>query len=64
VFNLAIPQSLEGIPAEILDPAKAWKNLDAFHKQRKMLGGMFVEAFKKYASDCSPEVCSAGPNLA
>jgi len=63
VFNLAIPKAIEGVPAEVLDPAKAWKSQEAFVKERAKLGGMFNEAFQKYAPDCAPEVCAAGPKL-
>ncbi|KAH8922400.1 ATP-utilizing phosphoenolpyruvate carboxykinase [Atractiella rhizophila] len=63
IFDLAIPKSLENVPDELLDPKKAWKDSEKFEAERTKLANMFTDAFKKYASDCSPEVCAAGPKF-
>lgn len=61
VFNLAIPEALEGVPSELLDPVKAWADKEAFHKANLNLAGMFKTAFTRYEADCSPAVAAAGP---
>ncbi|GAA5926675.1 phosphoenolpyruvate carboxykinase PCK1 [Sporobolomyces koalae] len=60
-FNLSIPEALDGVDSAMLDPATAWADKDAFEKTVSKVAGMFNAAFERYASDCSPEVCAAGP---
>ncbi|KDE06319.1 phosphoenolpyruvate carboxykinase [ATP] [Microbotryum lychnidis-dioicae p1A1 Lamole] len=63
IFDLQIPVSIPGydIPQNILNPALAWADKDAFIKQNKSLADMFTKAFERYEADCSPEVKAAGP---
>ncbi|KAM0750556.1 ATP-utilizing phosphoenolpyruvate carboxykinase [Meredithblackwellia eburnea MCA 4105] len=63
-FNLKIPKAVGNIPAELLDPVKAWSDKEAFEAQSKSLAGMFSKAFERYAADCSPAVVAAGPATA
>ncbi|KAK8037896.1 phosphoenolpyruvate carboxykinase [Apiospora phragmitis] len=62
VFNLPVPKTCPGVPAELLNPATAWTaGADSFQQEVKKLGGLFVENFKKYESEATPEVKAAGP---
>lgn len=62
VFNLPVPKTCPGVPAELLNPATAWTaGRDSFQQEVKKLGGLFVENFKKYESEATPEVKAAGP---
>jgi phosphoenolpyruvate carboxykinase (ATP) len=47
VFNLAIPKSCPGVPAEILNPRKTWKDPAAYDQAAEKLRGMFRENFQK-----------------
>lgn len=63
VFNLAVPKAVNNVPSEILNPRNAWADTKAFDVEVKKLGGMFTEAFEKYAADVVPEVLKAGPSV-
>ncbi|ORX40595.1 phosphoenolpyruvate carboxykinase [Kockovaella imperatae] len=61
VFNLSIPKAVEGVPSDILHPAKVWPSQDAFDAELKKLGEMFQKAYTKYEADIDPKVKLAGP---
>jgi phosphoenolpyruvate carboxykinase (ATP) len=62
VFNLSVPTACPGVPAELLNPAKAWTaGTESFKEEVTKLGGLFIENFKKYESEATPEVKAAGP---
>ncbi|RQM05957.1 hypothetical protein DH86_00002519 [Scytalidium sp. 3C] len=62
VFNLSVPTTCPGVPAELLNPKKAWTaGEDSFQSEVKKLGGLFLENFKKYESEATEEVKAAGP---
>jgi len=62
-FNLQIPTALEGVPTELLNPRKAWKNTEAFEREVRKLAGMFQKAFALYESEVEEKVRLAGPQL-
>lgn len=64
IFNLAIPKKIEGVPSEILHPARVWPDQTAFQAELDKLGGMFQKAFEKYEADVDPKVKAAGPVFA
>jgi len=64
IFNLAIPKSVEGVPADILHPAKVWPSKEAFETEIEKLGGMFQKAFAKYENDMDVSIKNAGPVMA
>lgn len=63
VFGFEVPLACPGVPADLLDPAKVWSNKEAFIQKNRQLAGLFIENFKKYASECPPELIKAGPVL-
>lgn len=63
VFNLQVPKAVENVPSNVLNPRTAWPDQKAFDVEVKKLGGMFVEAFQKYAKEVDPQVVSAGPQV-
>ena len=58
-FNLKIPRSCPGVPAEMLNPKNTWSNKREYDKTAKKLTKMFQENFKKY--DLPSTVVKAGP---
>ncbi len=63
-FNLAVPKSCPGVPSELLNPRNAWsQGHDSFKAEVTKLGALFVENFKKYESEATPEVIAAGPEV-
>lgn len=63
VFNLPIPCKIEGVPSELLNPRRAWKDSNAFEREVRKLAGMFGKAFKVYENDVKEAVRAAGPQL-
>lgn len=63
VFNMAIPKSCPGVPSELLDPINTWADKDAFNEGTKRLATMFINNFKKYADDITPEILAAAPKV-
>jgi phosphoenolpyruvate carboxykinase (ATP) len=63
-FNLAVPKTCTGVPSELLNPRNAWtQGHESFRIEVTKLGGLFVENFKKYQSEATPEVIAAGPEV-
>ena len=58
-FNLKIPRSCPGVPAEMLNPKNTWSNKREYDKTAKKLTKMFQENFKKH--DLPSTVVKAGP---
>ncbi len=61
VFGLHVPQHVRGVPDEVLDPRRTWKDPAAYDAQAAKLVAMFRENFEKYAGDVGDAVRGAGP---
>jgi len=59
-FNLHVPKTCTGVPDEMLNPKKSWTGSTDFKEEVTKLGGLFVDNFKKYADEATPEVVKAG----
>lgn len=62
-FGLSIPTSVPGVPSEILDPSQAWRDEEAFDRERMKLAVLFRRAFRMFEVEVSEGVRSAGPAL-
>ncbi|MBP5429749.1 MAG: phosphoenolpyruvate carboxykinase (ATP) [Elusimicrobiaceae bacterium] len=63
VFGFQIPTACAGVPANILNPQKTWKDKKAYMEKYQSLAKAFVENFKKYESGCSKAILSAAPKV-
>jgi phosphoenolpyruvate carboxykinase (ATP) len=61
VFGLAIPESVPGVPSDVLRPRKTWDDPTAYDEQARDLADMFVDNFEQYESEVSDAVLAAGP---
>ncbi len=61
VFNVEIPQSCPGVPAEILNPKNTWADKAAYDAQAKKLAGMISENFAKKYPNMPKNIAEAGP---
>ena len=61
VFGVLVPDSCPGVPAEILKPAKAWKDQKEYETKARELARRFEENFRQYADQATEEVVAAGP---
>jgi phosphoenolpyruvate carboxykinase (ATP) len=63
VFGFSVPKSCEGVPANILDPSASWPTKEVYMQKYKQLAARFIENFKKFETECPPEVIKAGPKI-
>lgn len=63
-FNLHVPKVCTNVPSELLNPAKSWNGKTDFKEEVMKLGGLFVQNFKKYSDEATPEVIKAGKSCA
>jgi phosphoenolpyruvate carboxykinase (ATP) len=61
VFNLDVPASCPGVPAEVLTPRHTWSSRGEYDVQAAKLARMFVDNFKTFESGVTPDVLAAGP---
>jgi phosphoenolpyruvate carboxykinase (ATP) len=45
-----------GVPAEVLDPRRAWSDPAAYDAQARRLAGLFAENFAQYEAAATPDV--------
>ena len=60
-FGFAVPVSVPGIDASILDPRSTWADKQAYDRQAAKLVGMFIDNFGKFESHVDASVKSAAP---
>ncbi len=65
VFGLSIPEWVDGVDANILDPRWAWKDKNAYDQSLLKLANMFIENFKKFMDTARGKELAfiAGPQL-
>lgn len=61
IFGLAIPQQVEGVPAEVLQPRGTWSDAAAYDAKASQLADMFAANFEKYEAGVEENVKAAGP---
>jgi phosphoenolpyruvate carboxykinase (ATP) len=61
VFNLDVPRSCPGVPAEVFNPRNTWRDHAAYDHQAHRLARMFADNFKAFEADAAPDVRVAGP---
>jgi phosphoenolpyruvate carboxykinase (ATP) len=62
VFGLQIPDSVEGVPVEVLNPGLTWQDKASYDAAAKELAQRFIANFSKF-SDAGASVVMAGPQL-
>jgi phosphoenolpyruvate carboxykinase (ATP) len=60
IFRIFVPESVPGVPSEILDPKLTWDDPNAYEQQAQALAQQFTENFKQF-SGASQEIVAAGP---
>jgi phosphoenolpyruvate carboxykinase (ATP) len=61
VFGVLVPQSVPGVPSEVLNPRDTWADKEAYDKKASELAERFNKNFEKYASQASDEIKNAAP---
>jgi phosphoenolpyruvate carboxykinase (ATP) len=62
-FGLMIPTQCQGVPPEVLDPQKSWKNELRYLREADRLAQLFEENFSRYSAGVSIDVRRAGPTV-
>ncbi|XP_047311551.1 phosphoenolpyruvate carboxykinase (ATP) 1-like [Impatiens glandulifera] len=70
VFGLEIPNEVEGVPVEILDPINTWSDKKAYKETLMKLAGLFKNNFEVFTDhkigkddELTEEILGAGPNF-
>ncbi|AJS35966.1 BCN_G0035140.mRNA.1.CDS.1 [Saccharomyces cerevisiae] len=64
IFNLQVPTKVNGVPAELLNPAKNWSQGESKYRAAVTnLANLFVQNFKIYQDRATPDVLAAGPQF-
>ena len=63
VFGFHVPKQCPGVPDDVLYPAESWPSKNAYWEKYRQLAARFIENFKKYADEVSPEILNVGPKL-
>ncbi|NKB18278.1 MAG: phosphoenolpyruvate carboxykinase (ATP) [Pseudanabaena sp. CRU_2_10] len=62
IFKIAMPESVPGVPGEMLDPRNAWDDPEAYDEQARELARQFAENFKQFNA-ARQEILEAGPHI-
>jgi phosphoenolpyruvate carboxykinase (ATP) len=60
-FNLDVPTSCPGVPADVLNPRKTWTSAADYDAQAVKVARMFIENFKNFEAGVAADVPAAGP---
>lgn len=61
IFKILVPNYIQGVPNNILDPRNTWEDPEAYDLQAQELAHRFAENFQQF-SDVPKEILAAGPN--
>ncbi len=61
IFRFQVPQRCSGIPDELLNPRRMWKDLATYEEAALGLAKRFASNFSIFSSKVSPEVVAVGP---
>jgi phosphoenolpyruvate carboxykinase (ATP) len=61
IFNLDMPVSCPGVPADVLDPQSTWDDRESYEEKAKELARMFVKNFERFEGTVPEDVLAAGP---
>jgi phosphoenolpyruvate carboxykinase (ATP) len=63
-FGFAVPTSVTGVDARILNPRETWVDKKAYDEQARMLVAKFVKNFDRFKGSVSSDVMNASPQYA
>ncbi|BCJ86778.1 phosphoenolpyruvate carboxykinase (ATP) [Effusibacillus dendaii] len=62
IFGVLVPDQIEGVPSEVLNPRNTWADKQAYDDMARHLAGLFVKNFEKFPT-ASEQIRQAGPKL-
>lgn len=64
VFGVAMPETVPGVPTELLSPRNTWADKDGYDAKASELAKAFVKNFEKYAEFANEEIMAGAPETA
>lgn len=61
IFGLHVPVSVNGVPAEVLNPRNTWNDKNRYDEAAKKLALMFHNNFKEFETGVSDKIKNSGP---
>jgi len=62
IFDLLCPESLPGVPGDVLQPWDCWQNKHDYKEKALELAGLFTRNFEKFV-DMPADIITAGPRI-
>ena len=63
IFQLLVPTSCPGVPAEVLTPSTTWRDQAAYARKAHDLAERFMKNFAPYAEYAGDKIAAAGPRV-
>jgi phosphoenolpyruvate carboxykinase (ATP) len=63
IFGFQVPRTCPDVPAEVLDPSSSWHDKKQYLQRYRALAARFIDNFKKFEAQCTPDVIAAGPKI-
>jgi phosphoenolpyruvate carboxykinase (ATP) len=60
IFGLWVPNQIEGVPSDVLNPRHTWQDKQAYDAKARDLAARFVKNFEKF-TDVADDIRNAGP---
>ncbi|NGZ90516.1 phosphoenolpyruvate carboxykinase (ATP) [Psychroflexus maritimus] len=61
IFGLAVPQSCENVPDEVLNPRATWEDKEAYDQKATHLAKSFQDNFKQFEDYANQEIMNGAP---
>lgn len=61
LFGFYVPLTCPNVPNDVLEPSNSWGDKNDYWKKYDALAARFIENFKLFEKNVSPEVINAGP---
>ncbi|RYY12949.1 MAG: phosphoenolpyruvate carboxykinase (ATP) [Chitinophagaceae bacterium] len=62
-FNFRIPETVPGVPGQILNPRLSWQNENSYDEAANHLAELFIRNFEKYSGKAGAETKAAVPRM-
>jgi phosphoenolpyruvate carboxykinase (ATP) len=63
IFNVDIPQRIDGVPSQVLNPRDTWMDKAAYDETARKVAQMFIDNAAAKYPDMEPAVRDAGPHV-
>ncbi len=61
LFGFEVPKTCPDVPDNVFDPSSSWGDKKEYDNKYRQLAARFIENFRKFADEVTPEVRNSGP---